>query len=230
MPFFCSCCFLFSPSSGCEESVFTSSDPVTDLKNLLNTAKRHESLPQHRGCADTAENFIVRKEEKNDSVASMISSIHRKVIEENKHALKRIIEFILLCGRQNIPLRGHVEDRSNFFALLHEVAKSNGKLSAWLALSQGTRATYLSPDIQNKLIEIIGLQILSKLVEEFRKENYFIIADECTDAATKEQLSLCVRFITKNGNTVGVREEFIGFRHAKSTKRCCNIRYHCTIP
>jgi hypothetical protein len=48
---------------------------------------------------------------------------------------------IILCGRQNIPIRGHVEERSNFLAILHEVAKGDQELSDWFALRSGTLAT-----------------------------------------------------------------------------------------
>ena len=38
------------------------------------------------------------------------------------------------------------------------------------------------------------------------------------DVSTKEQLSLCIRFLDKNDSGIVVREEFIGFKHAKSVK------------
>lgn len=166
-----------------------------------------------------ADNFIRAKQGKHESVASMISSSHKKIVAENRHALTRIIDVIILCGRQNIPIRGHVEERSNFLAILHEVAKGDQALSDWLALRSGTRSTYLSPDIHNELIYICGQQILTEIVDDCRRSTYFaIIADECTDVATKEQLSVCVRFLHKTNENIEIREELIGFRHAKSIR------------
>ena len=70
-------------------------------------------------------------------------------------------------------------------------------------------ATYLSPDIQNELINIIGKEIIqSEIVEEIKDAKFFsIMADE---AAThnKEQCAFCVRFVDKEGN---IREEFLEF-------------------
>ena len=64
-------------------------------------------------------------------------------------------------------------------------------LSDWLALRSGTRSTYLSPDIHNELINISGQQILTEIVDDCRRSTYFaIIADECTDVATKEVIGL----------------------------------------
>ena len=47
----------------------------------------------------------------------------QKTIATNRHILKTIIDVLLLCSRQNIPIRGHTEDRSNFLAILGEFAK-----------------------------------------------------------------------------------------------------------
>jgi hypothetical protein len=177
---------LFNPPVSCEKA-FSSSE-VTDWKNLISLAKRHENLSHHRGCVVMADNFIRAKQGKHGSDASMISSSHQNIVAENRHALTRIIDVIILCGRQNIPIRGHVEERSNFLAILHEVAKGDQALSDWLALRSGTRSTYLSPDIHNELINICGQQILTEIVDDCRRSTYFaIIANECTDLATKEQ-------------------------------------------
>jgi hypothetical protein len=214
---FCAQCCLFNPPVSCEKA-FSSSE-LTDWKNLISLVKRHENLSHHRGCVVMADNFIRAKQGKHESVASMISSSHKQIVAENRHALTRIIDVIILCGRQNIPIRGHVEERSNFLAILHEVAKGDQALSDWLALRSGTRSTYLSPDIHNELINICGQQILTEIVDDCRKSTYFaIIADECTDVATKEQLSVCVRFLHKTNENIEIRDELIGFRHAKSIR------------
>ncbi|XP_041372811.1 52 kDa repressor of the inhibitor of the protein kinase-like [Gigantopelta aegis] len=68
---------------------------------------------------------------------------------------------------------------------------------------------YISPDIQNQLINIIGEDILqAKLIDEVRQANiYSIMADEVT-AHNKEQLSICLRFVDNENN---VCVEFLGF-------------------
>ena len=104
---------------------------------------------------------------------SMLSSSHKSHVEKNRHVLQKIIEVILLCGRQNIPLRGHVEERSNFFAILHEIAKTDQVLSDHLEFSANTRVTYTSPDIQNELIELCGAEILNQLVDACKRSPCF---------------------------------------------------------
>ena len=196
-------------------------------KNLPLIVKRHENSVQHQGCVVSGDEFLRIMDDKGSSVVSMLSSSHKSHVEKNRHVLQKIIEVILLCGRQNIPLRGHVEERSNFFAILQEIAKTDQVLSDHLEFSANTRVKYTSPDIQNELIELCGAEILNSLVDACKRSPCFaIIADECTDKATKEQLSLCLRFHDhENDNSVIIREEFVGFKHAVC-KGSSNLRYH----
>ena len=70
-------------------------------------------------------------------------------------------------------------------------------------------ATYISPDIQNQLIQMIGIDIIqSNVVKEIREAKlYSIIVDEAT-SHNKEKLSFCIRFVDGDRN---IREEFIEF-------------------
>ena len=64
-----------------------------------------------------------------------------------------------------------------------------------------SNAAYLSPDIQNELITLIGEEILSSIYSEVKDASCFVvIADETTDKAIKSQLSIVVRYL--KGNTL----------------------------
>lgn len=57
------------------------------------------------------------------------------------------------------------------------------------------------------------------IVDFCRNAKFFgIIADECTDSSTKEQKSLCIRFLDNIDGCLEIREEFVGFKHAESVK------------
>ena len=127
--------------------------------------------------------FLRIMDDKGSSVVSML--VTSRMLKKNRHVLQKIIEVILSCGRQNIPLRGHIEERSNFFAILHEIAKTDQVLSDHLEFSANTRVKYTSPDIQNELIELCGAEILNQLVDACKRSPCFvIIADECTATGT----------------------------------------------
>ena len=60
-------------------------------------------------------------------------------------------------------------------------------------------ATYLSPDIQNQMIEVIGSAISKEIIRRVKEATFFaIIADETPDSGKIEQLSLLVRYV-RNG-------------------------------
>ena len=62
--------------------------------------------------------------------------------------------------------------------------------------------------MQNEMIKIIALRIVSDLAEGIRKNGYFsLMADECTDISNKEQLA---RHVDHN---LVAHEEFFGFYH-----------------
>ena len=68
--------------------------------------------------------------------------------------------------------------------------------------------TYISPQIQNELIEVMGNGVARDLVEEIIEAgHYTIMADEVT-SHNKEYMPLCVRFVDKECN---IREEFLEF-------------------
>ena len=71
----------------------------------------------------------------------------------------------------------------------------NSELAAHLKKSP-FNATYLSPDIQNKLITLVGEEILSSVSSEVKCASCFaIIADKITDKLMKSQLRIVVRYL-----------------------------------
>ena len=70
----------------------------------------------------------------------------------------------------------------------------NSKLIAHLKESPFS-ATYLSPDIQNELITLIGEKLLSSICSGVKDASCFaVIADKTTNKSIKSQLSIVVRY------------------------------------
>lgn len=117
-------------------------------------------------------------------------------------------------GQRNIPFRGHNWDKitkredGNFDFLVHWKAEDKPVLKQHLA-SAAYNAKYLSPDIQNEIVDIAGEEVLEVILSKARSAKWFsIMADECTDVANLEQMAVCIRFVDANNI---VNEEFIGF-------------------
>ena len=70
-------------------------------------------------------------------------------------------------------------------------------------------AQYLSPQIQNEIIDIIAYGILQKdLIDEVKKTKFFTILADEVESHHVEQPPICVRFVDKSTD---IREEFLEF-------------------
>ena len=143
-----------------------------------------------------------------------MSKGHKETVTRNRRILECIIDALVFCGKQNIAIRGHDTDDGNFEALLNMRAKDNALLADHLE-NCDPRAKYTSPEIQNELINIIGSQIREPLVQKCNNAPCFaFIADEATDCSTREQVSICVRYLDESND---IQEQFLEFVEAKST-------------
>ena len=125
----------------------------------------------------------------------------------------------MFCGRQGVPLRGHVDagpytieepttNEGNFRALVRFRIKDNKELQE-LFVNAPKHAQYLSHQIQNEIISICNDLILSNLVKKFTQAEYFsVLADETTDISCKEQLSICIRYVDSDNC---LQEDFLQF-------------------
>lgn len=78
----------------------------------------------------------------------------------------------------------------------------------------GKRNKYTSPVIQNEIIQVCNTILLRKIVNKVNKSKCFsVLADETTDISTKEQLSICVRYIDEQNM---LHEDFLQFFEIES--------------
>ena len=214
---FCAPCVLFGPKrDDTKDKTFTLTSKVDDWSNIGRSVERHlKKGAKHHDYVMSAEEFVRIQTRKSSDIWESMSKSYNEQVQRNRKILHCILEVIILCGKQNIALRGHEEKDSNFVALLHDKAKYNDILADHLAHCDH-RAKYTSPQIQNELIQISSEQIQNELVDNCNRAVYFgFIADEATDSSTKEQISLCVRYYDQQSQTV--REDFLGFAEAEKT-------------
>ena len=134
--------------------------------------------------------------------------------------LESLTKIVLLCGKQGLALRGHRDDRisweedanthfneGNFVKLIRFRAETDSVLAEHLAKSP-RNARYTSKTVQNELVDVIGECIRNDILAEVKQANFYsIIADEVTDAANKEELSIALRFVLDGT----VKEVFVDF-------------------
>lgn len=141
-------------------------------------------------------------------------------METNQKVVESLFKIVLLCGRQGLALRGHRDDQiswtedddthsnqGNFVELVRFRAETNAVLAEHLAKSPRNKR-YTSKTIQNQLVEVIGDSIRNDIIAEVKEAKFYsVIADEVTDTANKEELSLSLRFVFDGR----VKEVFVDF-------------------
>ena len=144
MAVFCVVCFLFGSK---EEGVLMTS-PFTDWSNIGSVMEKHQKSVDHVNASQCCISFTSIASGKQQSVYQSILSAYQETIRRNRHVLGEIVKVIVLCGRQNIPLDGHIPERSNFHSILNLLCEHDPILDNFLEASP-RHAQYISPQIQN---------------------------------------------------------------------------------
>ncbi|CAH2088786.1 unnamed protein product [Euphydryas editha] len=169
-------------------------DPFCKWKNALEVFETHAKSGYHKRNSELTDNFLKVMSSQAVSVDQQLSSERKRQQEENRNKL--------------IPI-----NEGNFRALLRYAAESGDKnISEHLVISQ-KNALFTSPQIQNEIIDICGKIIQHKIINEVKEANFFaIFAEETTDIARMEQVSLCLRYIDlKDAKQHKVKEMFLEY-------------------
>ena len=96
-----------------------------------------------------------------------------------------------------------------FLQLLQLQSEDSPELSSWLE----RRENWLSHDIQNEIMAHFMLKIILSSVKQSK---YFtVIVDEATDVSFKEQVSICIRYVSSD--TLAIHENFAGLYETGNT-------------
>lgn len=198
----------------------------TNYKKAMDAFKSHASSSYHAMSTTLSENFLAVRSRSQHDILTQLDHGLKKQAEENRKNLLPIIETILFCGRQEVPLRGTddsgpinmsevlpFKNDGNFRALLRMRAKcGDAALRAHMETSPAN-ALYTSPKIQNELITLCGKIIQRKIVENVNSGSCFsVLADEATDISRTAHISLCVRYVGHDTSGVPIlKEDFVDF-------------------
>ena len=157
-------------------------------------------------------------------IDQQLSSQQAQIIANNRAKLRSIAATIIFCGKQAISLRGHRDDWStllennddragNFQALLQFRIDAGDEVLKEHLLTAQHNAIYTSKTKQNEMIVVCGDLLRNKILKEVREAQFFsVIADEATDVANDEQLSISVRYVDDSGP----QERFLGFHECQA--------------
>ncbi|XP_078506693.1 zinc finger MYM-type protein 1-like [Lissotriton helveticus] len=178
--------------------------------------KEHEMTHSHlAACA------VHGRWRQDETIDTQLESDYKEQVNYWTLILSRIIDVTLLLSTCNLPFRGHREklkekDGGNFLAVIELLAKYDPVLSH--LITRESRVKYLSPAIQNELIEILSNKVQNEIVSEIKNApHYSVIMDTTQDIKKEDQLSLVIRYVTLCLNTeeipteIKINESFVGF-------------------
>ncbi|XP_049772305.1 zinc finger MYM-type protein 1-like [Schistocerca cancellata] len=229
---FCTACVLFSPSGagiGSQALKTLVKEPLVKYKKAMEDLRHQENTKYHKFSMEKA----IDMESSKKSIAVVLDTKKSSVIEENRKRLRPIIKTIVLCARNNLPLRGHhdhglipqlkeektddpLEGKHRVFQSLLAFRMDAGDEDLKQHFSTcGRNSSMISNTVQNEVIHCIGDAIRSSISRDVKKAKFFsFICDETTDVTTKEQMTFCVRYI--DTETFVTKEDFLGFTKLKS--------------
>lgn len=214
---YCFCCRLFCP----DQSSFGRVQGFNVWRKLSPKVGEHELSHHHISAFTKWKDMAMRLQ-----VGATLDHHHQKQIigetERWREILKRILDGIMFLAKQNLPFRGHREDLSlesdtnsgNFLELMKLLGKYDPIMREHLTkFTMGTLAvSYLSPNIQNEFIEILGSSVRSSIIESVKQAKYFtIMFDSTPDLSHVDQMSQVIRYVDINEGEVEVKESFVDF-------------------
>ena len=129
---YCLPCVLFARSTDTRKGkgVFVEA-AFTNFKKVYEACDFHAEREYHKAAVAACDAFVEWMSGRRESVAVQLRQGWRDTIQKNRQMLRSIVETIVLCGRQNIALRGHRDsgtdlegqgaqsNHGNFWALLN---------------------------------------------------------------------------------------------------------------
>ena len=178
--------------------------------------EHHQHLQYHK---DAVQNFLVllqHQKHPETDLSLVISRANKESYSMNLHILKSIVEAVIFCGKQNLPLRGHRDslnslssNKGNLWAILEVMSRRDPILQKHLEMGK-KNAQYTSKTIQNEIIDIVAEYIRKENTRTLENDISFfsIMGDEVTyPHSNQEILSVCLRMLDKTN----IKEFFFDF-------------------
>ena len=210
---FCFCCRLF----GTGYNNFTK-DGCNNWQNLSKLLRDHETGITHINALCDWLDCQHRLE----LHATVDKHVQKQIDAEKMHwrsVLERLLTIVRFLAERNLALRGSVEKlddakNGNFLGLVEIIAKFDPVLSEHIRrISNDELADhYLGKTMQNEFIQLLGNEVLSKILQLLIQAKYFSVILDCTpDVSHEEQLTIVLRCVEIVGKSVDVVEHFVGF-------------------
>lgn len=211
---YCLPCWLFDAG----KDRFGSSSGYNDWAHITRAIESHENSTEHsRACG--AFDCIRTQRGIDDQLATNM----KENVRYWRLVLRRLLDVTLLLGMNDLPFREHRKtadgstSMGNFLEVIHLLARYDDILAVLIKRPAGT-VNYLSPEIQNELINLLADELVTQIMDEIRQAPFVsIILDSTQDIAKVDQLSCIFRYVhiqlDENDKPIAldIKESFVGF-------------------
>lgn len=220
---FCLCCALFVPYDNRKTLGAFVNKGYSHWNNILEKEGKHSQNMYHKDAAERATELVERFERPANTIPALVTSTLSERHKKYPEILGAIARVVHLLGKQGLAFRGHREKMTdtdelvgnpgNFIAFLREIANYYPDLEEHMMNAVRKKTTYLSPQSQNEMIDIIGTKMIQeKLIREIKSSGYHsILADEVT-SSNDQILSISMRYVNCERE---IREVFVQFLDLK---------------
>ncbi|XP_015959299.1 uncharacterized protein LOC107483192 [Arachis duranensis] len=181
-----------------------------------------ERLQTHVGIHDSAHNQVWRKCKALMKPKQHISAAIEKQSEQAKKNyqihLTATIDCIRFLLQQGLAFLGNDEtndsvNQENFLELLNFLAQHNEEIDRAFKNSRGN-LKLRAPSIQKDIVRVVASETTKVIVNDLGDELFAVLVNETRDISIKEQMSVCLRYVNKEGQ---VMEYFFDLVHVSNT-------------
>ncbi len=176
---FCLPCVLFATGYRAQDPGILVSRPLRNFGKALELLNKHRAKDYHAGAIARCQEFEDVMDQEKPNIRRWIDRGLAQRVSTNRRRLLSIVKTLTLCGRQNIPIRGHRDNtkdvleegdikdgtgHGNFWALLQfRIDAGDTELSDHIA-NAPRNAMYISPGIQNQIVSVLGDHIRDQIL------------------------------------------------------------------
>ncbi len=178
-----------------------------NYKKAIEKFRTHENSDSH------LEAMMKFQALNNPSIVTQLSTQVANAQMSRRAGLLKQLEGMKFLLRQGLALRGHREEEGNLPQLIAMMSSSNSDISSWIK-----EGKYMSHDIVNELISLMGQGVLRQILAKILKcvpSWYAVIADKATDVSFSEQFNLSIRYVDDD---YVINEDSIGLFKLPDTK------------
>lgn len=194
------------------KTLATKGDKAFSEKGFKTWKKAIEKFKMHEKSAAHSQ-AVLSHTQLQAPIERQLSNIKLQQQKLALESLMTIIGSLKYLVRQGLAIRGHKNLEGNLMELLKVRSEDKPSLKLWLQ----KETNYTHPTIQNEIIQILGNEILSSVVQSIKSIDplmFSVICDGTRDVSGDEQVSFCVRWVDAD---LDPHESFLGFYETAKT-------------